>query len=80
MERYKTHPNRSVLRGIVITVCPWMREGCFVASEILAIAGLPKTRIHDLRHSAVAIVVAQGVNLKAISELLGNSSVELRRK
>jgi integrase len=43
--------------------------------KILALAGLPKMRIHDLRHSAVAILIAQGVNIKAISELLGHSSV-----
>jgi integrase len=41
----------------------------------LGIAGLPKMRLHDLRHSAVAILIAQGVNIKAISELLGHSSV-----
>jgi integrase len=35
----------------------------------------PKMRLHDLRHSAVAILLAQGVNIKAISELLGHSSV-----
>jgi integrase len=43
--------------------------------NILALAGLPKMRIHDLRHSAVAILIAQGVHIKAISELLGHSSV-----
>lgn len=43
--------------------------------KLLAVAGLPKMRIHDLRHSAVAILIAQGVNIKAISELLGHSSV-----
>ena len=43
--------------------------------NILALAGLPKMRLHDLRHSAVAILIAQGVNVKAISELLGHSSV-----
>ena len=32
-------------------------------------------RIHDLRHSAVAILIAQGVSSRAISELLGHSSV-----
>ena len=42
---------------------------------ILALAGLPKMRLHDLRHSAVAILIAQGVHIKAISELLGHSSV-----
>jgi integrase len=43
--------------------------------RILALAGLPKMRLHDLRHSAVAILIAQGVHIKAISELLGHSSV-----
>jgi len=43
--------------------------------RILKKAGVPKMRIHDLRHSAVAILLAQGVNARAISELLGHSSV-----
>lgn len=43
--------------------------------RILTLAGLPKMRLHDLRHSAVAILIAQGVHIKAISELLGHSSV-----
>ena len=43
--------------------------------KLLALAELPKMRLHDLRHSAVAILLAQGVNIKAISELLGHSSV-----
>jgi integrase len=43
--------------------------------DVLTLAGLPKMRLHDLRHSAVAILIAQGVNIKAISELLGHSSV-----
>jgi len=43
--------------------------------KVLPLAGLPKMRIHDLRHSAVAILIAQGVNIKAIGELLGHSSV-----
>jgi integrase len=43
--------------------------------NLLALAEIPKIRIHDLRHSAVAILIAQGVNIKAISELLGHSSV-----
>lgn len=38
-------------------------------------AGVPKVRIHDLRHSAVAILIAQGVDARSISEMLGHSSV-----
>jgi integrase len=34
-------------------------------------------RIHDLRHSAVAILLAQGVNARSICEMLGHSSVAL---
>ncbi len=42
---------------------------------ILKRAGLPKMRIHDLRHSAAAILMASGLNARAIAELLGHSSV-----
>ena len=43
--------------------------------SLLAAAGLPRLRLHDLRHSAVAILIAQGVHPRAISELLGHCSV-----
>jgi integrase len=43
--------------------------------RILPKAGVPKMRIHDLRHSAVAILMAQGVDARSITELLGHSSV-----
>jgi integrase len=43
--------------------------------RVLTRAGLPKMRIHDLRHSAAAILIAQGVDARSISELLGHSSV-----
>ena len=42
---------------------------------ILRRADLPNLRIHDLRHSAVAILIAQGVGARAISELIGHSAV-----
>ena len=42
---------------------------------ILRKADLPNLRIHDLRHSAVAILIAQGVSARAISELIGHSAV-----
>ena len=42
---------------------------------ILKKADLPDMRIHDLRHSAVAILIAQGVGARAISELIGHSAV-----
>jgi integrase len=44
-------------------------------SEDFSFGRAAKMRLHDLRHSAVAILLAQGVHIKAISDLLGHSSV-----
>ena len=43
--------------------------------RILVAASVPKMRIHDPRHFAVAILLAPGVDARKISELLGHSSV-----
>jgi integrase len=38
-------------------------------------AGLPMIRFHDLRHTAATLLLERGVNPKAVSEMLGHSSV-----
>lgn len=43
--------------------------------ELLKEAGLPPMRFHDLRHSAATILLARGVNIKVVSELLGHSDI-----
>jgi len=40
-------------------------------------AGLPKRRIHDLRHTAISLLAANGVPLKTISGIVGHSDVRL---
>ena len=42
----------------------------------LARAGLRKVRFHDLRHTYTALLLAQGVNVKAIQAQLGHGSVQ----
>lgn len=42
---------------------------------MLAEAGLPDIRFHDLRHSAASLMLAQGVPLRVVMEVLGHSSI-----
>lgn len=43
----------------------------------LTAAGLPKFRFHDLRHSAATFLIAAGIPLKHVSELLGHSTITI---
>ncbi len=45
--------------------------------KILDKAGLPPMRIHDLRHSAATILLAMGVNIKVVQEILGHSNISM---
>ncbi len=44
---------------------------------LLAKAGLPRIRFHDLRHTAATLLLAQGVHPKIVQELLGHSQISL---
>jgi integrase len=43
----------------------------------LAEAGIPRTRIHDLRHTAATHLLRRGVHPKVVQELLGHSTISL---
>jgi integrase len=47
-----------------------------VFKKICFDAGLRQIRFHDLRHSAAAILIAQGVHPKAIQELLRHAYMQ----
>ncbi len=44
-------------------------------TPLLADAGIPHVRFHDLRHTAATLMAAQGVHTKVVSEVLGHASV-----
>ena len=37
-------------------------------------SGLPRLRLHDLRHTAATLALADGIPIKVVSERLGHSS------
>lgn len=55
-------------------------NGSWVTHHMQAVcrsAGLPAIPFHDLRHTAATLLLAQGVELKVISEILGHSTIKL---
>ena len=45
--------------------------------KALKLAGLPTIRVHDLRHTAATLLLAQGVHPKVVQENLGHSTITL---
>lgn len=43
--------------------------------RLLATAGLPRMRFHDLRHGAATLLLAQGVHPRVVMETLGHSTI-----
>jgi len=44
---------------------------------LLIRAGLPRIRFHEMRHTAATLLLARGVNVKVVSEMLGHASVSI---
>jgi len=49
-----------------------LRRGFY---PLLARAGLPRVRFHDLRHTAASLMLGRGVHPKIVSEMLGHSQI-----
>jgi integrase len=45
--------------------------------KVLAEAGLPHMRFHDLRHSAATLLLSMGVQMKVVQEILGHSNMSV---
>ena len=46
-------------------------------APLLARAGLPPSRFHDLRHTAATLMLGRGVHPKIVSEMLGHSQISV---
>jgi integrase len=44
---------------------------------LLAKAGLPQIRFHDLRHTAATVLLSRGVHPKYVQELLGHATIAI---
>jgi integrase len=44
---------------------------------LLAKAGLPPMRLHDLRHTCATLLIAQGVHPRVVMETLGHSQISI---
>ena len=49
----------------------------FYLEKALTRAGLPKFRMHDMRHTFASLMVAQGTSIKVVQELLGHATVQM---
>jgi integrase len=56
-------------------LAPSHQTGVFKAAA--EAAGLPVIRFHDMRHTAATILLARGVHVKLVSEMLGHSTIVL---
>lgn len=45
-------------------------------ANAIELSGVPKIRIHDLRHSCASLLISQGVSIVAVSNRLGHSNIE----
>lgn len=48
-----------------------------IFKKALTAAGLPRMRVHDLRHSAATILLSMNIHPKVVQELLGHSSINI---
>ena len=73
--------NRWKETGLVFTTCVGTPlDGPGVTrrfQRVLAKAGLPRKRFHDLRHTCASLLLAQGVHPRVIMEILGHSQMSL---
>jgi len=67
--------NNLVFSSIVGTPL-WDRNIKRILRDALKKAGLPDMRFHDLRHSAATLMLAMGIKLSVVRDILGHASIK----
>lgn len=62
-------------RGGKLLNMDWVRVNVFYPA--LEAAGLPRVRLHDLRHTYATMLISQGESLKYVQEMLGHASISV---
>ncbi len=60
---------------------PWLHPGKVtdLFERLVAASGLPPIRLHDLRHGAATLMLAADIDIKIVSDTLGNSDTRITR-
>ncbi|MFC5601630.1 tyrosine-type recombinase/integrase [Deinococcus cellulosilyticus] len=45
--------------------------------KLIGLAGVPRIRLHDLRHTSASLLVRQGIPIKVVAERLGHQDASL---
>jgi integrase len=89
-EALRAHRTRQIKHRLAIGSM-WQDQGIIFASEIgapldasnayhrfqkaLIAAGLPRMRLHDLRHTAATLMLSEGIHPRIAQEMLGHSNI-----
>jgi integrase len=59
----------------------WLHPGKVsdLFERLVAAAGLPPVRLHDLRHGAATLMLSAGIDIKVVSDTLGHSDTRITR-
>ena len=53
---------------------------CRPAGSVGCQAGIRRVRVHDARHTAATLLLAQGVDQRVVMEILGHSQISMTSK
>lgn len=83
-DRMRTGPAWQGIGGLVVTVgdgsAPNPEAFSHLFHKLLLAAGLPRIRLHDLRHSYATAALAAGVPVKVLSQRIGHADVGVTLK